>query len=95
MATTTIRLADDLKLRLGAAAKRSGKSVQAFVLDAITETVDRTELEDDFHRVADERLATVLATGRTVPWDAAKAWLEARGRGERPVRPEASRPAEL
>lgn len=38
---------------------------------------------DDFHRVADERWAKakVLAKGRTVSWEEAKAYLAARARG--------------
>jgi len=35
----------------------------------------------------------VLATGKTVPWDDAKAWLEARSRGEHPRKPVARNPA--
>ena len=84
MPTTTIRIEDDLKARVAAAAQRGGKTAHAFILDAITQTVEQVELDEAFHRVADERWAKVLATGKTVPWDDAKAWLEARSRGERP-----------
>ena len=73
--------------RVAAAAERAGKTAHAFVLDAITQTVDQVELDEAFHRVADERWANVLATGKTVPWDDAKVWLEAQSRGERPRRP--------
>jgi predicted transcriptional regulator len=87
MATTTIRIDNDLKTRVAAAADRAGKTAHAFILDAIARTVERDEMEDAFHRVADERWANILATGNTVKWDDAKAWLEARARGERPARP--------
>jgi len=87
MSTTTIRIEDDLKARVAAAAERAGKTAHAFILDAIAQTVAQAELDDDFHRVADERWAKVLATGKTVPWDKAKAYLEARSRGERPRKP--------
>jgi len=89
MSTTTIRIEDDLKARVAAAAERAGKTAHAFILDAIAQTVEQVELDDDFHRVADERWAKVLATGKTVPWDEAKAYLEARSRGERPRKPSA------
>jgi len=89
MPTTTIRIADDLKARVAAAAERTGKTAHAFILDAIAKTVEQAELDEAFHRVADARWAKVLATGKTVPWDDAKAWLEARSRGERPRRPAA------
>jgi len=87
MSTTTIRIEDDLKARVAAAAERAGKTAHAFILDAIAQTVEQVELDDDFHRVADERWAKVLATGKTVPWDEAKAYLEARSRGERKRKP--------
>jgi hypothetical protein len=54
--------------------------------------VEQAELDEAFHRVADERWAKVLATGRTVPWDDAKFWIEARSRGERPRKPVARKP---
>ena len=57
------------------------------ILDAIAQTVEQSELDEAFHRVADERWAKILATGKTVPWDDTKAWLEARSRGERPRKP--------
>jgi hypothetical protein len=41
--------------------------------------VEQAELDEAFHRVADERWATILATGKTVPWDDAKAWREGSG----------------
>lgn len=89
MTTTTIRIDDDLKVRVAAAAERSGKTAHAFILDAIAQTVEQAELDEAFHRVADERWAKVLATGKTVPWNDARAYLEARARGERARKPAA------
>jgi predicted transcriptional regulator len=90
--TTTIRIDDNLKARVAAAAARAGKTAHAFILDAIAQTVAQAELDAAFHRVADERWAKVLATGKTVPWNEAKAWLEARSRGERPRKPVVRKP---
>lgn len=87
MSTTTIRIEDDLKARIAAAAERAGKTAHAFILDAIAQTVEQVELDDEFHRVADERWTKLLATGKTVPWDEAKSYLEARSRGQRPRKP--------
>ena len=89
MSTTTIRLDDDLKARVAAAAERSGKTSHAFIIDAIAQTVAQTELNDDFHRVADERWEDILATGKTVSWDEMRAYLTARSRGETPRKPQA------
>jgi predicted transcriptional regulator len=89
MSTTTIRLEGDLKARVAEAAERTGKTSHAFILDAIAQTVEQVELEEELHRVADERWAKVLATGKTVAWDDAKAYLEVRARGRRPRKPAA------
>jgi predicted transcriptional regulator len=92
MATTTIRIEDDLKARVAAAAERAGKTAHAFMLDAISRTVEQAEQDEAFHRLADERWAKILATGKTVPWEDAKAWLEARSRGKHPHKPAARKP---
>jgi len=89
MTTTTIRIEEDLKARVAAAAARAGKTAHAFILDAIAHTVEQDELDAAFHRVAEERWAALLAAGRAVAWDDAKAWLEARSRGENPLKPAA------
>ncbi len=87
--TTTIRIEAALKARLAAAARRTGKSAHAFIVDAIEQTVERAEQEDELHRIADERWVKLLATGTSVSWDAAQAYVRARGRGKRPRKPAA------
>jgi len=89
MSTTTIRLDAALKARLAAAARRTGQTSHAFIVDAIAQTVERAEQEDELHRVADERWAKLMATGRSVAWGDAKAYVRARARGERPRKPPA------
>jgi|tagenome__1003787_1003787.scaffolds.fasta_scaffold19676585_1 predicted transcriptional regulator len=89
MTTTTIRIDDELKARVAAAAERAGKTSHAFILDAIAQTVEQSEVDVAFHQVADKRWERILATGQTMPWDDAKAWLEARSRGEHPPKPAA------
>lgn len=82
MATTTIRVDDNLKARIAAAAERAGKTAHAFILDAIARTLEQDEIDAEFDRIADERWTKLLATQQTVSWDQAKAWLEARARGK-------------
>jgi predicted transcriptional regulator len=94
MATTTIRIENDLKARVAAAAERAGTTPHAFMLEAIAQTVERDEVDAAFHRTADERWAKVLATGKTVPWVDAKAWLDARSRGENPGKPVPRKPGD-
>ena len=89
MFTTTLRIEDDLKARVAAAAEQMGKTAHAFILDAIAQTVEQVELDAAFHALADERLANIRATGKTVAWDDAKAYLAARAKGERPRKPTA------
>jgi predicted transcriptional regulator len=87
MPTTTIRIEDELKERIAAAAELSGKTAHAFILDAIAQTVEQVEVDSEFDRLADQRWAKVLSTGKTVAWDEAKAYLEARGRGAKARKP--------
>ena len=89
MQTTTIRLDDTMKERIAAAADHAGKSAHAFILDAISQTVDQSEIDREFNAIADERWKGILASGKTVSWDDAKAYLTAKSRGETQSRPEA------
>ena len=89
MSTTTIRIDDDLKVRVAAAAQRAGKTAHAFILDAISQTVEQVELDSAFNTLADQRWANIQASGKTVPWDDAKAYLAARASGESARKPAA------
>lgn len=82
MSTTTLRIDDALKARLAAAAERAGKTPHAFMLEALAEAVAQAEQDADFHAAADARWARLLATNETVPWDEARAWLQARLAGD-------------
>ncbi len=95
MSTTTIRIEDDLKARVGAAAQHAGKTAHAFILDAISQTVEQAELDNAFHAVADQRWATIQDSGKTVPWDDAKAYLAARAEGQPARKPAARQSAKL
>ena len=89
MSTTTIRLEDELKTRINAAAAQAGKTAHAFILDAIAQTVEQVEQDNAFHDLADERWARIRTTSQTVAWDDAKAYLAARAEGGRPRKPAA------
>ena len=93
MSTTTIRIEDDLKARVAAAAQRAGKTAHAFILDAISQTVEQVELDNAFNTLADQRWANIQASGKTVPWDAAKIHLAARANGEPTRKPGARKMA--
>ncbi len=87
MSTTTIRIEDELKARVAIAAEQAGKTAHAFILDAIAQTVEQVELDNAFHALANERWSKIRATGKTVAWDDAKAYLAARVSGKRPSKP--------
>ena len=90
MSTTTIQIEDELKARVAVAAKLAGKTAHAFILDAISHTVEQVELDNAFNAVADQRWACIQSTGMTVSWEDAKVYLTARARDE-PARKPAAR----
>lgn len=92
MSTTTIRLPKDLKARVAAAAERAGSTPHGFILEAIAEKTDRAERRAEFHNVAEKRYSGLLASGKTIPWEKMRSYLEARVAGRRAARPRARKP---
>jgi predicted transcriptional regulator len=89
MSTTTIRIEDELKVRVAAAAQHLGKSAHAFIVEALAQRVEQVEQEAAFHALAEERWGRVRATGQSVGWDEARAYLTARARGQPVAKPTA------
>ena len=89
MSTTTIRLSEDLKSRVTAAAERAGITTHSFILEAIAEKTEQDERRDEFHAEAEERYAEILASGETISWKDMRKYLEARKEGKRPPLPKA------
>jgi predicted transcriptional regulator len=87
MSTTTIRLPDDLKARIAAAAGRAGKTPHALILEAIAEKADEAERRSEFHALAQARFAAIAASGKSIPWSESRTYLQARAEGKRPRRP--------
>ncbi len=87
MSTTTIRLPEDLKARVAAAAKRSGTTAHGFILEAIAEKADQEERRADFDAVAEDRYARLVASGETIPWKEMRGYLEERLAGKSVKRP--------
>jgi predicted transcriptional regulator len=92
MTTTTLRIDDALKSRVADAAQREGKTPHAFMLEAIADTVEKIDLDNEFHRVADARWAELVTTGKSIAWDQAKLYLAAKARGETARKPSARKP---
>lgn len=87
MATTTIRLPENLKDRVARAAERVGTTSHALILDAIAERVDEEERHNDFRDIAERRYAEIVASGKTIPWNEMRAYLEDRLAGKKTARP--------
>ncbi len=67
---------EDLKSRVAEAAKRSGTTTHAFILDAIAEKTKQEGLRAAFDAVAEDRYARIVATGQTIPWQEMRSYLE-------------------
>lgn len=87
MSTTTIRLPEDLKARVAAAAERAGTTAHGFILEAIAEKADQAERRADFHDDAEKRYAELAASGKTIPWEKMRSYLEDRIGGSSVARP--------
>ena len=90
MSTTTIRLPDELKIRIAEAAEREGTTAHKFILAAIAEKTDQAERQAEFSKEAEQRYADIVATGKTIPWADMRHYLEQRIAGK-PSRPPAAR----
>ncbi len=78
MSTTTIRLPEELKARVAAAAKRAGTTTHSFILEAIAKKTEQDGLRANFDTVAEDRYAHIAATGKTIPWQEMRGYLEDR-----------------
>lgn len=77
MSTTTIRISDETKARMHAAAKALGTSAHALIVEAIEEKAERLDQHAAFVAEAEARAAQVAADGQTLAWDDVKAYLHA------------------
>jgi predicted transcriptional regulator len=83
MATTTIRLPDDLKERVARAAEAAGTSSHGFIVQAIAEKTEAAERRADFIAEAHARYERILQGEPTIPWEEEKKrWLANWGKGK-------------
>lgn len=92
MSTTTIRLTDELKARVARAAKREGVSAHNFMLEAVSEKTEQAERRADLDAEAERRYARIVATGKTIPWEEMRKYLEDRIAGRPARRPAPRKP---
>jgi predicted transcriptional regulator len=91
MSTTTIRLPQELKARVAAAAKKAGTTAHSFILEAIAEKADEEERRSDFHDAAEKRYTRIVASGKAIPWSEMRTYLENRVGGKKVRRPAAKK----
>ena len=84
MSTTTLRISPPLRSRLAAAARSTGVSAHALILDALERRIEELEVDAEFHALADQRWAAFLKTRKSVSWGDGKNHLKALARGEKP-----------
>jgi predicted transcriptional regulator len=89
MSTTTIRLPQDLKERIARAAERAGTTAHSFILEAIAEKAEQEERRGEFQNTAERRYAEIVASGKAVPWNEMRRYLERRLTGKKIARPKA------
>lgn len=89
MSTTTIRLPEDLKERVAVAAERAGTTAHSFIVLAIAEKAEQAERQAEFHGVAEQRYAAIVASGKTISWNDMRGHLEGRLAGKPGPRPRA------
>jgi predicted transcriptional regulator len=90
MSTTTIRLPDDLKMRIAAAAEQMGDTTHHFMLQAIMEKTLEAEQQLELNKLADQRYANIVATGNAIPWSEMRTYIENKIEGKTDsVRPSA------
>ena len=87
MSTTTIRLPQNLKERIARAAERAGTTAHSFILDAIAEKAEQEERRAEFQDTAERRYAGIVASGKTVPWNEMRRYLERTFTGKKVARP--------
>ena len=87
MSTTTIRLPQALKERVARVAERAGTTAHGFILEAIAEKADQEERRGDFVDTAERRYADMVSSGKSVPWNEMRRYLERRLTGAKVARP--------
>ena len=87
MTTTTLRLPEEVKSRIDKLAAAAGKTSHAFMVEALAESVDVRERQQDFDAEVSKRWARFKRTGHHLTIEDLLPYAQALGRGEKPPRP--------
>lgn len=88
MATTSLKLPDILKQRIGVLAEAAGKTPHAFMVEALTEQTERTEKRHAFLQSALEARQEYEQTGIAYAAEDVHNYLKARIQGKNPAQPQ-------
>lgn len=88
MATTSLKLPDELKARAQAAAEREGMSPHAFMVQAIEHAIASAEIESHFLADAYAAREETHRTGQVFAAEDVHDYVRAIARGENPPLPE-------
>jgi predicted transcriptional regulator len=89
MAATSLKLPDDLKLRIADLVDGTGQSAHAFMVEAIEQAAERAVLRRRFGAEALDAEAEALRTGKAYAADEVFEYLAAKARGTKATRPRA------
>ena len=87
MAATSLKLPENLKRRIERLAGAANKTPHAFMVEALSQEVDRSELRERFASDSDVSESETMASGKAFPLDVAFDYLEARVAGKKIRRP--------
>ena len=82
MATTSLKLSDELKERVAKVAEQTGKTAHAFMVEAIAEQTHRVEEDRAFLAWAEASLAHYKETGISYAAEDVHAYIYAKLKGE-------------
>lgn len=89
MATTSLKLPEDVKQRAAAAAKQCGLTPHAFMVEAIRGAADAAERRAEFVADAEAARAEMLRSGKGFVAADVHAYVRARAQGKAPAKPKA------
>jgi predicted transcriptional regulator len=89
MATTSLKLSDELKQRAAAAAEKQGVSPHAFMVHAIEQAATAAERRASFVSEAQAAREHMLKTGKGYDASEVHAYLKARISGKKTAKPKA------
>ena len=89
MAATSLKLPEDLKRRIERLARAANKTPHAFMVEALSQEVDRSELRERFATESAVSESETMASGKAFRLDVAFDYLEARVTGKKIRRPRA------